>query len=967
MNNPHDNSTSFSNYVEMFQKMLQRLDGHKISQPELLHCLGMGYATSKNSSRYKSVNDSCWGETVKVSIQFMQDPIAGLSLFHSVCKKGNFSFLSDNTTTRELKKYTDWKKALTSQEYAIFKDAIDGFEQIGDITSKPKIVTKQKNVTLCRFDYLVLIFPLSVIITCSQSLSDINTEYSSHQIKEAFIEYYKLVFGKVPNIDFLSPSRSTSGLSEFNESISNLKGLVPFSPDPSLFSDNTRNIEINQINEILTSSNLVIIYGEAGMGKSELAKIYAKVTGKKYKAIQFISAESGVKKAIISLRFKDILTKEIKTDDDAKDIFMRNMKLLSELDDTNLIIFDNLDYPAPQDLQSLIELTGINAKIIVTSRRNFQGHDRLKSLMLNPLQDNVAIQLFYSYYTNGVLSQAQDRTDLINLLKEVGFNTLFIKLIASTLQNNFITIKELQTAFEAFDYNSDIWVNVEHSAERDGIETVSQDMLGHLKVIFNISVINKNPYSISIMQAMALIPFSGINQKNLYDIFFADEMKRGTYINTIQELSQNGWLEIDNHILRLHPAISYLMIADESLRPEPLQFGNENNTAFRLYNYIYPFIQQINCFQFFNGNTDEINEQTTSALQIINTALFMIPRIMCYKDEFFCFLCQVSTSCRLFDLLVENQRILNYISQIAENDAFELNDDLAMKATISYFDVAMFYTFTDEYQIGEEFLRYENLPSYVRRGIKTSPLLHAKWIDNLKWCIFNQSKDYEHCMESVIAYADEIIQLENFSSDNNEVKKEIAALYYNIGTVLSNPVMKLKDDNERISIFTALDQLFHNEVNPDIIYSKYECYDVAERYVQKSIEILRNIYKTENADIECTREMNQIAFIWKCRARISDDPTIKQAHIKKAIQIYATVLELRLEKFGKMSHYIVTQYRNLGDAYRELYQTTCLSSDYDFAIQYFDQALNLQEKLYGKDARFLNWLSIKNDFTTKKR
>lgn len=742
-------------------------------------------------------------------------------------------------------------------------------------------------------------------------------------------------------------------------------GLLQKCSQPSLFSDNTRKSEITQIDQMLSSSNLVIIHGEAGMGKSELAKIYAKASNKKYKAIQFVSAENGIKKAIISIQFIGTSTEEIKTDDDAKEVIKRNMKLLSELEEENLLIFDNLDYPSSQDIQSLIELTGIKAKIIVTSRHDFRGHDRLNNIFLNPLSETVAIQLFYSYYTNGVSSQAQDRTDLIKLLTEIGSNTLFIKLIASTLQNNFITINELQTAFETFDYNNDIWVNVEHYTERDGIETVNQNMLGHLKVIFNISTISKDTNSVLIMQAMALIPYFGINNKRFYEIFFKGKMERITYLNTIHELAQNGWLEIDVQNLRLHPAISYLMIAEESLRPKPLQIGNENNSAFHLYNYICPLVQQINDFQFFNGNSDEINDHTASAIEVINMALFMIPRVMCYEENFFYFLCQVSTSCRLFDLQTENQRLLKHISEIAENDAFKHNDTMAMKATRAYFDVAMFYTFTDEYHTGEEFLRYENLPNYVKRGIQISPLLYAIWINNLYWCIFNQSKDYEHCLECVTAFAKEIIKLEKITTYDTEVKKEISSLYYNIGVVLSNPVMKLNDDDKRIRIFTSLAELFGKEINPEKIRSKFECYDLAEGYLQQAIDILHQIYTIHNADTECTREINQIAFIWKCRARISDDPKKKQDFIKKAIQKYSNVLELRIEKYGKTSHYLATQYRNLADAYRELFQTTRSSNDYDLAIHYYDQALNLQEKLYGRDARFLNWLIIKNDFIAK--
>ena len=99
-----------------------------------------------------------------------------------------------------------------------------------------------------------------------------------------------------------------------------------------------RKEELKTISKALQENNLVFITGTAGMGKSELAKTYAKKNEKKYTNIIHLFYDGDLKKCVARMEFSD------DTSDMGKDMLLdRHMKLLKKLHSDSLIIIDNFN------------------------------------------------------------------------------------------------------------------------------------------------------------------------------------------------------------------------------------------------------------------------------------------------------------------------------------------------------------------------------------------------------------------------------------------------------------------------------------------------------------------------------------------------------------------------------------------------------------------------------------------------
>ena len=105
-----------------------------------------------------------------------------------------------------------------------------------------------------------------------------------------------------------------------------------------------RKEELKAIGKALQENNLVFITGTAGMGKSELAKTYAKKNEKKYTNIIHLFYDGDLKKCVAQMEFSDDTT------DMSEDMLLdRHMKLLKMLHSDSLIIIDNFNVLPKED------------------------------------------------------------------------------------------------------------------------------------------------------------------------------------------------------------------------------------------------------------------------------------------------------------------------------------------------------------------------------------------------------------------------------------------------------------------------------------------------------------------------------------------------------------------------------------------------------------------------------------------
>ena len=105
-----------------------------------------------------------------------------------------------------------------------------------------------------------------------------------------------------------------------------------------------RDNELVTLHQLLCSHGKVFLQGIAGIGKSELAKVYAKIHSKEYTNILYLSYTGNLKQDISDMDFADDLP-----DDDNEERFRKHNRFLRTLKEDTLFIIDNFNTTASQD------------------------------------------------------------------------------------------------------------------------------------------------------------------------------------------------------------------------------------------------------------------------------------------------------------------------------------------------------------------------------------------------------------------------------------------------------------------------------------------------------------------------------------------------------------------------------------------------------------------------------------------
>ncbi|MBQ2936120.1 MAG: ATP-binding protein, partial [Lachnospiraceae bacterium] len=150
-----------------------------------------------------------------------------------------------------------------------------------------------------------------------------------------------------------------------------------------------RKEELKAITKALQEHNPVFITGTAGMGKSELAKTYAKKNEKKYTNIIHLFYGGDLKKCIAHMEFSDDTA-----DMSEEMLFDKHMRILKKLHSDSLIIIDNFNV-LPKEEAFFKEFIKLNCKILITSRCNISQYETIK--ISEMAADTELVELFYKH------------------------------------------------------------------------------------------------------------------------------------------------------------------------------------------------------------------------------------------------------------------------------------------------------------------------------------------------------------------------------------------------------------------------------------------------------------------------------------------------------------------------------------------------------------------------------------------
>lgn len=302
-----------------------------------------------------------------------------------------------------------------------------------------------------------------------------------------------------------------------------------------------RTEELTEIHEELMAYSKVFLHGIPGIGKSELAKVYAKQYGKEYTNVLYMNYVGDLKQNIIDMDFADDLPEE---SDDAR--FKRHNRFLRSLKEDTLLIVDNFNASREQD-EFLDVMLKYSCRILFTTRCRYENQITLE---VAELDSGTLLKLMVQFYDAG------RKTDILEeMISLLHGHTYAVELAARLLANGMLKpkalLKKLQEEKTAMDAEDKI------GSIKDG-RNKKATYYDHIHTLFSLYRLSGGEQEI--MRCLVFIPFKGVSARR-----FGSWLKLRN-LNTVNDLIEMGFVQPGNErYVSLHPMIRE--IALEELKP----------------------------------------------------------------------------------------------------------------------------------------------------------------------------------------------------------------------------------------------------------------------------------------------------------------------------------------------------------------------------------------------------------------
>ena len=304
-----------------------------------------------------------------------------------------------------------------------------------------------------------------------------------------------------------------------------------------------RDDELATLHQLLCDHGKVFLQGIPGIGKSELAKAYAKHHNKEYTNILYLAYTGDLKQDIIDMDFADDLP-----NDDNEERFRKHNRFLRTLKEDTLFIIDNFNVTATQDgLLSVV--MKYRCRILFTTRSRFNNYT---SMTLEEIADTEAlVGLMGGFY-----SEAEKyRPVLEQIIQTVHSHTLAVEMSARLLETGImepmLLLNKLKEEKVGLDATDTIGIT------KDG-KSQKATYYHHIRTLF--SLYHLSDTETEVMRSLSLLPVTGISGR-----LFAHWLKLRD-MNTVNDLIEKGFVQaIEGHVIALHPMVQE--VAVEEIKP----------------------------------------------------------------------------------------------------------------------------------------------------------------------------------------------------------------------------------------------------------------------------------------------------------------------------------------------------------------------------------------------------------------
>ena len=301
-----------------------------------------------------------------------------------------------------------------------------------------------------------------------------------------------------------------------------------------------RESEIENLHECLENNSKVFLYGIPGIGKSELAKAYARKYKKYYTNILYIEYTGDLHQSVTEMDFTDDMPgiSEEKR-------FQNHNRYLRSLREDTLIIIDNFNVTATQD-SFLSVIMKYHCRILFTTRSNLTGYSLFPLTEISDFSD--LFELVSAFYPEA----AEYKSIVEEIIETVHCHTFAVELAAKLLNNGILSpaqlLRKLQEEKTALESEDDIRII------KDG-QSSKATYYRHIHTLFSLYTLSE--FQQNLMSNMCFLPSSGLSAR-----IFAKWMHLSN-LNEINDLIETGFIQTNTrHTISLHPMIQEIALSD---------------------------------------------------------------------------------------------------------------------------------------------------------------------------------------------------------------------------------------------------------------------------------------------------------------------------------------------------------------------------------------------------------------------
>ena len=299
-----------------------------------------------------------------------------------------------------------------------------------------------------------------------------------------------------------------------------------------------RNQELSTLHELISEKRIIFLQGIAGIGKSELAKAYARAYRKDYTHILYLTSSGDLRQDIIDLDFVDDLP-----EDTEEDRFRKHNRFLRSLKEDTLLIIDNFNTTAGKDAFFSV-LLKYRCRILFTTRSRF---DNYASFNLGEISDPDALLSLMGYF----YSDAKRKQSILKqIIQTVHSHTLAVELSARLLETGILEPQELLARLQV--EKSALGATDTIDIVKDG-QSRKATYYEHIHTLFSLYRLSEE--ELNIMRGLIFVPVSGVSGR-----LYANWMKLSD-MNRINDLIEKGFVQTQSgRQISLHPMIQEVAI-----------------------------------------------------------------------------------------------------------------------------------------------------------------------------------------------------------------------------------------------------------------------------------------------------------------------------------------------------------------------------------------------------------------------